>query len=52
MQDMRSEMCLVLESLGIRSKSITMKSRRRRWRSAPASRRWCSAPTGCSCRST
>ena len=52
-QDMRSEMCLILESVGIPVEVHHTKSpARARTKSAPASARWCSVPTGCSCRST
>ena len=53
-QDMRSEMCLILEGAGHPGAKCTTTRwpTPARWRSAPSSARWCSAPTGCSCRST
>ena len=53
-QDMRCEMCLLLEQMGIpvevhHHEVGGMPARRS---SAPSSPRWCSAPTGCRCRST
>jgi glutamine synthetase len=52
-QDMRSEMCLILERWASRSRCTTTRwPTPARTRSAPSSARWCSAPTGCSCRST
>ena len=53
-QDMRSEMCLILESLGI---PVEVHHHEVATAGADGDRhpvlaRWCSAPTGCSCRST
>lgn len=48
LQDIRNAMCIALEAQGVEVRCTTTKSRRRASaRSAPASRRWYSAPTGC-----
>ena len=53
LQDIRSEMCLLLSSKASKSKCITTKwQRQANARSAPSSRRWSSAPTGCRSSST
>ena len=54
-QDMRSEMCLIARvSWAFRSRCITTKSANagQMELGTKFSARWCSAPTGCSCRST
>ncbi len=52
-QDMRSEMCLILESVSSRWKCTTTRWRAKaRTKSARALAPWCSAQTGCSCKST
>ncbi len=51
-QDMRSEMCLILESLGIPVEVHHHEVAQAQMEIGTKFARWCSAPTGCSCRST